>query len=159
MPLTSATPRRLETAKILGREFAVGAMLFAALSVAACGSSKQSECVTLIAVINTGLDTLESNRQQTKNDPTKSVEARSMAASMEKVAEDIKALELKTPELKDIAKRYEAMARDVAKFAREGAEASEQKDVAAVNKAHASLNESLKLEDPIINDLNAACAK
>lgn len=109
--------------------------------------------------INTGLTALENGRQQQKNDPTKTFELRAMADSLEETAKKTKDLSLATPELKALAQRYEAMTLQIAKDARGVAEAYEKNDVARLTKAQTTLNETLKLEDPIIDDLNKFCSQ
>jgi len=130
-----------------------------ALGFLACTATKKNECGTLVSVINAGLEQLENGQQQRKNDPTGTVELRAMAAVMDQAAVSTAKLSLATPELKSLANRYEAMSKDIAKNARELADAAEKKDLDKLGKAQNALNDALKLEDPIVDDLNKFCSQ
>ncbi len=129
------------------------------LGLASCGASKQNGCTALINVVNGGLQELENGQQQAKNDPSQSTELRVMADALDKAGAAAAQLELTVPELKAISQRYQAMARDVSKYAREVADAADKKDLDKLQKSRAQLNETLKLEDPIVDDLNKFCAE
>lgn len=113
----------------------------------------------MVAAVNSGLGELESGQQQVKNDPTRTTELRAMADVMEKVAGTAAGIELTVPELKQLSQRYQAMAKDTAKNAREVALAYEKHDAEAQRKAQTALNDTLKLEDPIIDELNKFCGE
>lgn len=130
-----------------------------ALAVVGCGNARQGECARLISAVNGGLTQLEAAQQQVKNDPTRTNELRSMADVMDKAAADAAALELTTGELKQLSQRYQTMAKDTAKNAREVALAYEKHDAEGQRKAQVALNEALKLEDPIIDDINKFCGE
>ncbi|MBL8744633.1 MAG: hypothetical protein JNK04_26170 [Myxococcales bacterium] len=129
------------------------------LGLVSCGASKQNGCTALINVVNSGLSELENGKQQAKNDPSQSTELRLMADALEKAGAAAAQLELTVPELKAISLRYQAMARDLSKHARDVADAAEKKDNDKLQKARGLLNETLKLEDPIVDDLNKFCAE
>lgn len=130
-----------------------------ALIVAACGGAKQGDCTALMGVINDGLVELENGRQQQKNDPTHTVELRAMSESLEKTSAKVGQLSITTPEVKALGDRYQAMVKEVAKSTREVIDAHEKSDVARMAKAQSQLNEALKLEDPIVDDLNKLCSQ
>jgi len=135
---------------------ALAALPFGVLS---CGAAKQNGCTALINVVNGGLQDLENGQQQAKNDPSESTELRVMSGALEKAGAAAAQLELTLPELKAISLRYQAMARDVSKHARDIADAADKKDLDKLAKSRALLNETLKLEDPIVDDLNKFCAE
>ena len=128
-----------------------------ALALVGCGNARQGECSRLISAVNGGLTQLEAAQQQVKNDPTRTNELRSMADVMDKTAVDTAAIELTTAELKQLSQRYQTMAKDTAKNAREVAIAYEKHDAEGQRKAQIALNDALKLEDPIIDDINKFC--
>lgn len=112
-----------------------------------------------MGLVNTGLEQLENGRQQQKNDPTKTVELRKMADQVEKTSTDAAALSIATPEVKTFSTRYASMTKDIAKNAREVADAHEKNDLSRLEKARAALNETLKLEDPLVDEINKFCGR
>ena len=136
-----------------------GLFLLALATLPSCGAAKQNGCTALISVVNGGLQDLENGQQQAKNDPSESTELRVMSEALEKAGASAAQLELTLPELKAISLRYQAMARDVSKHARDIADAADKKDLDKLAKSRALLNETLKLGDPIVDDLNKFCAE
>ncbi|NUP05540.1 MAG: hypothetical protein HOW73_05720 [Polyangiaceae bacterium] len=132
-------------------------MMIAAVLVA-CGP-KRKDCDALMGLLNEGITELENSRQQQKNDPTKMVELRKLADLMENLARRADELGISTPEVKALAQRYAVMGRDVAKSAREVADAQEKNDVSGVAAARTKLNEVLNREDPIVDELNKFCSQ
>lgn len=126
--------------------------------VAGCGSKKHAECSELVGVINRGISSLEKGQKQEKNDPSGTLELRAMADTADKTADEAQKLELSLPETKGIAQRYGAMAKDVAKAAREIADAAEKKDLDRVAKGRTALTAAVEKEDPIVQELNKLCA-
>lgn len=133
--------------------------LVLAATLSACSAAKKNECGTLVNVINAGLEQLENGQQQRKNDPTGSVELRAMATVMDQAAQSAAQLSLSTPELKTLANRYEAMTKEIARTARELADAADKKDLDRLSKAQNALNDALKLEDPLVDELNKFCSQ
>jgi hypothetical protein len=124
-----------------------------------CDGPKFAECEKLMGVINTGLDQIEANQQQLKNTPDRIAELRAMADSLDKLAENAGAVKLETPELRELSTRYQKMAKEASNQARLLAEAESAKKVDEVKKAKSALNDAIKLEDPIVADLNKTCAR
>jgi hypothetical protein len=112
-----------------------------------------------MGVINRGLDQIETSQQQLKNNPDRTVELRAMADALEKLAAEAGAVPLETPELRELSGRYQKMAKEAALHARALADAEKEKKLEDVKKAKTSLNETFKLEDPIVLDLNKTCAR
>lgn len=112
-----------------------------------------------MGVINKGLDQIETSQQQLKNNPDRTVELRAMADALDTLAKDAGAVTLETPELRELSGRYQKMAKDAAGHARALADAEKEKKVEDVKKAKTALNDTFKLEDPIVSDLNKTCAR
>lgn len=112
-----------------------------------------------MGLVNQGLADLENSRQQQKNDPTRTVELRAMADSMEKTSETASKLPITDPEVRGLAQRYGAMARDISARARAVADAHEIKDLVLQTDARTKLNDALKLEDPLVDELNTLCSQ
>jgi hypothetical protein len=128
------------------------------VSVVGCGSKKHAECGELVGVINRGIGALEKGQKQEKNDPSGTLELRAMADTADKTADEASKLELSLPETKGIATRYAQMAKDVAKAAREIADAAEKKDLDRIAKGRTALTAAVEKEDPIVQELNKLCA-
>jgi methyl-accepting chemotaxis protein len=126
------------------------------LALGACGPSKVSECNELIAVINKGIESLEKG-QKAGADPSGTAELKAMADAMDKVADEASKVNTTIPELKDFSGKYQQMAKDVAKSAREMAEAADGKDLEKMSKAQAAMETAVKQEDPLVDGINKFC--
>lgn len=135
-----------------------GAVMGAALLLGstACGQKKINECNSLIEVINKGVASLDKGSKGGA-DPTGTADLKSMADSMDKVAADAAKVELTIPELKKYSADYQAMAKDVAKAARDMAAAADAKDLAKINTAQGALDKAVKQEDPLVDQINKFC--
>lgn len=134
-------------------------MLLGAWVGLGCDGPKYAECEKLMGVINTGLDQIEASQQQLKNTPDRIAELRAMADSLDKLAENAGAVKLETPELRELSTRYQKMAKEAANQARLLADAESAKKLDEVKKAKTALNDAIKLEDPIVADLNKTCSR
>ena len=154
MPLRRAQTRVADP-RVLGSSFALLA-LASGVALAGCGPSKVSECNRLVEVVNTGVASLDQGMKAT-SDPTGVADLRSMADAMEKAAADAEKVELSISELKDYSKRYQTMARDVAKSARDMAAAVDAKDSAKMTAAQNAMEKAVKTEDPLVEGINKFC--
>jgi hypothetical protein len=137
-----------------GAALLVGAGLLALAS--GCGQSKISECNALIEVINKGVQSLEKG-EKASADPTGVADLKSMADAMDKVAADAAGVKLSIPELQKYSSDYQAMAKEVAKAARDMAAAAEGKDPEKINAAQATMEKAVKQEDPLVDSINKFC--
>jgi hypothetical protein len=126
------------------------------LGGAGCGQKKINECNALIQVINTGVQNLEKGGKFS-GDPSGVGELKSMADAMDKVAGDAAKVDLTIPELKKYSTDYQAMAKEVAKAARDMAAAAEAKDANKINAAQAAMEKAVKQEDPLVDSINKFC--
>lgn len=134
----------------------VGVLSVGSLVALGCGQKKINECNALIGVINTGVQNLEKSGK-IAGDPSGVGELKSMADAMDKVAADAAKVELSIPELKKYSTDYQAMAKDVAKAARDMATAAEAKDANKINAAQAAMEKAVKAEDPLVDSINKFC--
>lgn len=136
------------------------AALVAALGLVAgasgCGQTKVSECNALIEVINKGVQSIEKGTK-VGGDQGGSADLKAMADAMEKVAADAAQVKLTTPELQKFSTEYQAMAKDVAKAARELAAAAEANDHDKSNAAQEAIDKAIKQEDPLVDNINKFC--
>ncbi|WP_437602218.1 hypothetical protein [Sorangium sp. So ce590] len=136
------------------------AALVAALGLVAgaggCGQNKVSECNALIEVINKGVQSIEKGTK-TGADQGGSSELKTMAEAMDKVAADAAQVKLTTPELQKFSGEYQAMAKEVAKAARDLATAADANDAEKSNTAQAAIEKAIKQEDPLVDNINKFC--
>ena len=126
------------------------------VGVPGCGQKKINECNQLIEVINKGVDSL--NKASRMNaDPTGTTDYKTMADTMDAVANDAAKVELSVPELKKLSGDYQVMAKEVAKAARELVAAADSQDFAKVNTAKAAVEKAVKQEDPLVDSINKFC--
>lgn len=131
-------------------------LLVPALLVVGCGPSKVAECNRLVGVVNQGVASLDQGMKAT-SDPSGVTELRAMADAMEKAAVDAGKVELSIGELKDFSKRYQDMAREVARSARDMADAVDAKDAAKMGAAQESMEKAVKSEDALVDGINKFC--
>lgn len=122
-----------------------------------CGQKKINECNQLIAVINKGVASLNNASKSDSNDPAGTADYKNMADTMDAVADDAAKVELSVPELKKLSNDYQAMAKDVAKAAREMVAAADSQDFAKVSAAKAAVEKAVKQEDPLVDSINKYC--
>jgi len=127
------------------------------VGTAGCGQKKINECNQLIEVINKGVDSLNKASKTNSNDPTGTADYKTMADTMDAVAADAAKVELTVPDLKKLSQDYQAMAKDVAKAAREMVAAADSQDFAKVNTAKAAVEKAVKQEDPLVDNINKFC--
>ncbi len=122
-----------------------------------CGQKKINECNQLIEVINKGVDSLNKASKGTSNDLSGTADYKNMADTMDAVAADAAKVELTVPELKKLSSDYQAMAKEVAKSAREMVGAADSQDFAKVSTAKAAVEKAVKQEDPLVDSINKFC--
>ncbi len=126
------------------------------VGVPGCGQKKINECNQLIEVINKGVDSLN-KASRTNADPTGTTDYKTMADTMDAVANDAAKVELTVPELKKLSADYQVMAKEVAKSARELVAAADSQDFAKVSTAKAAVEKAVKQEDPLVDSINKFC--
>ncbi len=133
------------------------AAVAATLAIASgCGSKRVSECNGLIQVDNAGVQSVDRNPKP-ESDPTGVVGLRALAEAMDRVAGEAATVTITVPEVGKLSADYQAMARAVARSARELAAAADAKDIPKVNAAWASLEKAYNQEDLLVEQLNKVC--
>jgi hypothetical protein len=133
---------------------ALGRMMARAIGLGP--SRKLEECNALIQVINTGVQNLERGGKFS-GDPSGVGELSAMADAMDQVAAEAGKVKLTVPFLRKAAAEYGAMAQAVGKAARDMARAAAAKDATKINAAQADMEKAVKLEDPLVDRINAFC--
>lgn len=111
-------------------------------------------CSALIAVINRGVEDLQST-QASGGDATHDL--RAMAAVMERVAREANEVPIADDELAGLAAAYRTMAERVARGAVELADAADAHDATKVGEAERRLNEAVEAEDSLVDRINVVC--
>ncbi|WP_437680405.1 hypothetical protein [Sorangium sp. So ce131] len=138
-------------------QFTLAAALVAlGLGAGGCGQNKIAECNALIEVINKGVQSIDKG-SKAGADQGGSSELKAMADAMDKVAADAAQVKLTTPELQKFSGEYQAMAKDVAKAARDLAAAADANDAEKTNTAQAAIEKAIKQEDPLVDNINQFC--
>ncbi|MEJ7727840.1 MAG: hypothetical protein WKG00_01350 [Polyangiaceae bacterium] len=131
-------------------------MLTDSVAGGAPARSKAAQCNALIQVVNSGVQNLEKGNTLS-GDRTGAAELKAMANAMDKVAADAARVETTIPALTKYAADYQAMAKEVAKAARNMAAAAEAKDADKINAAQAAMEKAVKQEDPLVDRINKFC--
>jgi hypothetical protein len=121
-----------------------------------CGQKKIAECNAVVQVINAGVVSLE-KAPRNEADPTGVSDLKAMAEAMDKIAGQALALQLTIPDLKKMRDEYQKMSKDIAKAERELAAAAQDRDGARRTAAEAALDAAVKLEDPLVDQINKFC--
>jgi hypothetical protein len=142
----------MRTQLTLAGALAALGLLFGA---SACGQKKIAECNGLIEVINKGVNSLENAPKVA--DPSDTTVFKNMAETMDKLAADAARVELTLPELKKYSTDYQAMAKEVAKAARDTVAAAEAKDTTKLTAAKTAMDKAAAQEDPLVESINKFC--
>ena len=134
--------------------FAVFAVF--AFGVTGCVQKKIAECNAVVQVINSGVVSLE-KAPKNEADPTGASDLRAMADAMDKIAAEAASIQLTLPELRKLRDDYQKMAKEFARAERELAAAAQERDAARRNAAEATLDAAVKLEDPLVDQINKVC--
>jgi hypothetical protein len=127
-------------------------------TVSGCGEQKKiKECNALVGVINTGVDKIQSVTRSAPDGGAAVAELRALATEMDNVAAEAKKVEISLPELKKFSDEYQALATELAKAARDLAEAVDNVDMEKMAKAQGEMDSVVKREDPLIQALNEFC--
>jgi methyl-accepting chemotaxis protein len=128
------------------------------LGLAACGPKKKiEECQALVAAINDGVDRIHKTMSGPPDAGESVSELRALATEMDNIAKAADAVNLTTPELVKLSQRYQDLTKEVATAARELADAVAAVDVEKRDKLQTRMEETVKREDPLVEDLNKFC--
>jgi hypothetical protein len=141
---------------VTARRLLSAVVLAAALPLSGCAQKKVAECNAIVQVINGGVLSVE-KAPKTETDPSGATDLKAMAETMDKIASDAAAVQLTLPELKKVRDDYQKMAKEIARAERDLATAVEKPDAAKRTAAEAGLEAAVKLEDPLVDQLNKIC--
>jgi hypothetical protein len=125
-----------------------------AMAGSGCAQKKLAECNALVQVINSGVVSIEKTPRN-EADPTGVSDLKAMAEAMDKIAGEAAGVQITVPELKRLRDDYQKMAKEIARAERELAGATQDRDKRTA--AEAALDAAVKLEDPLVDQINKVC--
>ncbi|HEY4121156.1 MAG TPA: hypothetical protein VGM56_25000 [Byssovorax sp.] len=144
-PPTPTTPTTPAPSALAGASYAAAPVAV---------TSKAEECNGVIRVINRGVARL-SKPAGGEGSGVEGLET--MATDLDATAAAVSKIHVTTPALAPLAAEYAAMARGAAKAASALAAAARARDVGAIGRAEVEMDRAVKLEDPIVDRINALC--
>jgi len=128
------------------------------VALAGCGPKKKvEECQAFVGSINEGVDRIHKTMGGTPDSGQSVAELRALATEMDEVGKLSEKVALTTPELQKLSQRYVELTKDLATTARELAEAVDAVDVEKSTKLQGRMEEIVKKEDPLVEELNKFC--
>jgi hypothetical protein len=128
------------------------------LAFCGCGEQKKiKECNALVGVINAGVEKVQKGTSSAPDGGGAVSDLRALAEEMDGISKEAARVELSLPELMKLSKDYQAMATEVATAARELAGAVDNVDVEKMAKAQERMDQAVKREDPIVDEINKYC--
>ena len=128
------------------------------VAAAGCGEQKKvKECNTFVGAVNAGVDRVTKTISTVPDSGAAVSELRSLADEMDAISGETKKVPLSLPDLQDISGRYQTMVTDIAAAARELAVAVDSVDRENMTKAQATLDQAVKREGPLVEELNKFC--
>ena len=150
-----ATPTRGIAGPIRGIAGWAALLLAVAVTSTGCGSDvKSTECAAFVAVVNDGLTKVQ---KAISTSPDESQPLHLLADEMDAIAERAAATKLSLPKLQKLSSDYQALAKEVAKAAREFATAVENIDREKMKVAQGHISAAVDKEDPLIQEINHFC--
>ena len=139
-----------------------GSLLLLALLAApavGCGKMKKTtECNAFIEKVNTSLKEIEKHTNTKGTDQKAAAQdMKKLAGLYDKLASDVAALGVTTPDLKKHSDDYQAMAKKAAETARQVAEAVETNNLEKAQTAQKEFDTIVKQEDQLVNNINTFC--
>ena len=133
-------------------------VLVAAFAVSGCGEQKKvKECNSFVTVINSGVDRVTKTINTVPDSGAAVNELRSLADEMEAISGETKKVQLSLPDLQKISERYQTMVTDIATAARDLATAVDNVDREKMTAAQGTLDQAVKREGPLVEELNKYC--
>lgn len=129
------------------------AVLVSALAFGGCCGNKIAECNKLIDSINKNGTVVTKSLDKFGSSKKTKADAEELGKTLDKVADEIKAIELKDETLKGAAKDYHDMLDNLGKAAKDATSS----DVAVQKKALDDLEKVTKTEDQIVDKVNSYC--
>lgn len=141
---------------VFKQTFLLSAAAAISLLFAGCGESKVSQCNKLVKVANQAVTVgqeLGKNPQQNKG----SKALTEAAGKVDKIANDLKAVEVKDEKLQGFQSRFLKLYQDTSTGMKNTAKAVDKKDIPGANRLLASLKKSASDESALVKEINTYC--
>jgi len=120
--------------------------------------TRAKECEAFISMVNAALREIdERSPPQGDRTPAKPSDMRALADRYQKLAKDVSAAEITTPELKGLASEYRGMAERAAATARRIADAIEKSDLEQAKAASDDFDRVSNQEKDLVTRINGFC--
>lgn len=132
-----------------------------ALCLGGCAKFRKArECKALVATINSAAAKLRADRPTANADlPAVVKDARDLALGYQKLSDQLRALNVRSPELEPAARDYATMAGRAADATREIATALERMDAPSAERQRALFTRVSKEEDQLVDRIDAVCGR
>lgn len=133
----------------------------AGLALGGCTKFRKArECKALVTTINAAAVKLKADRPTDNADlPAVVKDARDLARGYQALADQLRALNVRSPELEPAARDYAAMAGRAASATREIATALERMDAPAAERHRALFARVSKEEDQLVDRIDSVCGR
>ncbi|WP_392531072.1 hypothetical protein [Nostoc sp. C117] len=142
---------------LLKQSFILAATTAIALLFAGCGESKVAQCNKIIKVANEAA-TLGQEFGKNPNPAKGSKALTELAAKIDPLAKEMKALEIKDEKLQGFQGRFLTLYENISKELNNAAGAIDKKNLPAAKNFLASLQKSSAEESSIVKDINSYCS-
>ena len=161
----------LSTRRAIGRLFVALACSFLAGCASSSGEgsaapppkaatskpSAQTECTTLIDVLNAGVERVQKMSLTGASAGAAADELVAMAKALDELALETARLDIKSPDLARMSADYQSTTRKLAEAARDMAAAVKAHDERALEDAHQKLVRAKAAEHPLVESINHYC--
>lgn len=141
---------------VFKQSFLLSATAAIALLFTGCGESKVAQCNKIVKVANQAVTVGQEfgkNPQQKKG----SKALTEAAGKVDKIANDLKALEIKDEKLQGFQTRFLKLYQDTSAGMKNTAKAVDKKDISGANRLLASLKKSASDESALVKEINSYC--
>lgn len=141
------------------RSWSIIVALACAVAVGGCSKMKKTtECNAFIDKVNTSLKEIEKHTNAKTADQKAAIaDMKKLAGLYDRLATDVGALSISTPDLKRHSSDYQQMAKRAAEAARQVADAVETNNLAKAQAAQKVFDGIVKQEDQLVNNINSFC--
>jgi hypothetical protein len=142
---------------VVKKTFILSATTAIALLFASCGESKVAQCNKIIKVANQA-SALGQEFGKNPNPAKGSKSLTELAAKIDPLTQEMKALEIKDEKLQGFQGRFLTLYQDISKELKNAATAIDKKNLPGAKNSLASLQKSGQEESSIVKEINGYCS-
>jgi predicted nucleic acid-binding Zn-ribbon protein len=132
-----------------------------AILCASCGASKVAQCNSMVKVANQAVTVGQEFANSAKNNKDAGAASKAFttaAGKIEKLGQEMQALEIKDEKLQGLKTRFVKMYQDTNKGLSDTAKAIEAKNAPAMNKALVTIKAGGSQESTLVSEVNSYCS-